>query len=310
MASKEIEIPGSAATVGKLKKIAAGQALNRRHFIAALGMTGAAAGTGLLSGCSSTSTSSAAGASVTSAQTSVLNFALNLEYLEATFYSFITQGVDLTGTAIVNSGAVTNAPGKLVFTGTNAQQITDMLNEIYYDEKNHVSTLIGLLGSAVVPRPAINLGAAGAITAVNALSIARLFEDVGVTAYAGATGLLSSGVLAYASQILAVEGFHAGALRLVSIQNPTIAAFVQADSLDVPPVDLGTAALEAAGPTAAGGIFSTAGATTFNASTPMGFPFSRTTSQVLSIVYGPGAPAGTKSGGFFPNGVNGTINTV
>jgi hypothetical protein len=311
MASKEIEIPGSAATVGKLKKIAASQALNRRHFITALGMTGAAAGTGLLSGCSSSTTStSVAGASATAAQTSVLNFALNLEYLEATFYSFVTQGADLTGAAIVNSGAVTNAPAKLVFTGTNAQQITDMLNEIYFDEKNHVTALLGLLGSSAVPRPAINLGAAGAITATNALSIARLFEDVGVTAYNGAVGLLSSSDLAYASQILAVEGFHAGALRLVSIQNPTIAAYVQADSLDVAPVDLGTAALEAAGPTAAGGIFSTAGATSFNASTPQGFPFSRTTSQVLSIVYGPGAPAGTKSGGFFPSGVNGTINTV
>ena len=148
MASNEIEILGSDATVGKLKKIAAGQALNRRHFIAALGMTGAAAGTGLLSGCSSSTTSTAAGASATAAQTDVLNFALNLEYLEATFYSFITQGTDLTGTAVVNSGAVTNAPGKLVFTGTNAQQITDMLNEIYFDEKNHVSTLIGLLGSS------------------------------------------------------------------------------------------------------------------------------------------------------------------
>jgi hypothetical protein len=311
MASNEIEIPGSTATVGKLKKIAAGQALNRRHFITALGMTGAAAGTGLLSGCSSTTSSvPAAGASATASQTPVLNFALNLEYLEATFYSFITTGADLTGAAIVNSGAITNPPAQLVFTGTNAQQITDMLNEICYDEKNHVTALLGVLGSAAVPRPAINLGAAGTITATNALSIARLFEDVGVTAYAGAVTALSTSALTYASQILAVEGFHSGALRLVSIQNPTIAAYVKADSLDVAPVDLGTAALEAAGPTAAGGIFSTAGAATTTTTTPAGFPFIRTTSQVLSIVYGPGAASGTKSGGFFPNGVNGSINTV
>jgi hypothetical protein len=131
-----------------------------------------------------------------------------------------------------------------------------------------------------------------------------------VTAYNGAASLLSTSDVAYAAQILAVEGFHAGALRLVSIQNPGIAAFLRADALDVAPVDLGTTALEAAGPNANGGIFSTAGAASFTANTPAGFPFARTTSQVLSIVYGPGAAAGTKSGGFFPNGVNGNINTV
>jgi len=301
MASNEIEILDPAATVGKLKKIAAGRALNRRSFITALGMTGAAAGAGLMSGCS-TSTSAVPTSTSSPAQTDILNFALNLEYLEATFYSFITQGTDLTGTAIAGSGAITGAPGKLTFTGTNAQQITDMLNEIYFDEKNHVSTLISLLGSAYVTRPAINLAAAGAITAINALSIARVFEDVGITAYTGA--------ITFASQILAVEGFHSGALRLVSIQNPTIDAYIQADSLDVPPADLGSATLEAAGPTATGGFFSTAGATTTNSTTPAGFEFSRTASQVLSIVYGPGAPAGTSSGGFFPNGVNGNIKKV
>ncbi len=71
------------------------------------------------------------------------------------------------------------------------RQITDMLNEIYFDELNHVTELRSLLGILAVPRPAINLAALGAITATNALSIARLFEDVGVTAYAGALAALS-----------------------------------------------------------------------------------------------------------------------
>ena len=56
MASNEIEILDPTATVEKLKKIAAGRALNRRRFLASLGMTGAAAGAGLLSGCSTTNT--------------------------------------------------------------------------------------------------------------------------------------------------------------------------------------------------------------------------------------------------------------
>lgn len=311
MASNEIEILDPTATVGKLKKIAAGRALNRRHFIAALGMTGAATGAGLMSGCTVGSSTVVSTTTAGAGETDILNFALNLEYLEATFYAYITQGTDLPAASIVNSGAITGAPGKLTFTGTNAQQITDLLNEIYFDEKNHVTTLLSLLGTAAVTRPAINLAAYATITATNALSIARLFEDVGVTAYAGATAALLSSNLVFSAQILGVESFHAGALRLVSIQNPTIAAYAKADSLDVAPLDPGTAALAANGPSASGGFFATYGKAT--AGTTAGMAISRTTSQVLAIVYGSGgvaASAGASSGGFFPNGVNGAIKTV
>jgi hypothetical protein len=247
------------------------------------------------------------------AQTDILNLILNIKYLEATFYSFITQGTDLTGTAVQNSGAITGSPAKIVFTGTNASQITDMVNEIYYDEINHVSTLIGVLGSSVVFRPAINLAAYGAITATNALSIARLLEDVGVTAIAGAASGLSTSDLAFASIILGAESFHSGAVRLVAIQNPTIAAYIGAGLLDVPPHDPGTAALAAAGPTASGGFFATAGGNISGGSEPSGFAYSRTSSQVLAIAFGsPGTPAtsGTTAGGFFPSGVNGNIKSV
>jgi hypothetical protein len=312
MASNETEVLDSAVSVEKLKKIAAGRALNRRHFLAALGMTSAAAGAGLMSGCSTTN-SVTASTSSSPAQTDALNFILNFKYLEATFYSFVTQGTDLTGSAVLNSGIVTGAPAKLTFTGTNAQQTTDLLNEIYYDEKNHVSTLISLLGSAGIARPALNLAAYGAITATNALSIARLLEDVGVTAITGAASGLSTSILTLVSQILGVESFHSGAVRLVNIQNPTIATYISAGSLDVPPYDPNSATQAAAGPTAAGAFFATAGATTANSSTSAGFAFSRTPSQVLSIVYGAvGAPAssGTTSGGFFPSGVNGNIKSV
>jgi hypothetical protein len=322
MASKEIEILDSDASVGKLKKIAASRAVNRRHFMAALGMTGAAAGAGLLSGCSTTTTAVAT-TSASLAQTDVLNFILNVKFLEATFYSYITQGTDLSGApflnsatrpvitaALLNSGPVTGAPAKLTFA---SQQITDMVNEIAYDEVNHVISLVSLLSSSVVFRPAINLGAYGAITANNAIAIARLLEDVSVTALAGAASLLSTSDLTITSQILATDSFHSGAVRLVSIQNPTIATYIKADSLDVPPIDLGSAAAAAAGPTAAGGMFPTAGSATSNASTPAGFVFNRTSSQVLAVAYGaPGAPAatGTTSGGFFPNGVSGNIKSV
>ena len=94
MASTEIEILDPAATVEKVKRIAAGRALNRRNFLAAFGMTGVAAGAGLMSGCNATTTSVPV-TSASPAETNLLNFALNLEYFEATFYSFITQGTDL-----------------------------------------------------------------------------------------------------------------------------------------------------------------------------------------------------------------------
>jgi hypothetical protein len=303
MASKEIEVLDPAATVEKLSSIATARALNRRNFMAALGMTGAAAGAALLSGCNA-STVTVSTTTVAPGESDVLNFALNLEYLEATFYSFITQGVDLPASSGVTagSGAITGAPAKLTFA---TQQITDQLNEIYFDELNHVIALRTLLASAAVPRPAINLAAAGAITAANALSIAREFEDVGATAYAGALAMLTSSSLSYATQILAVEGFHAGALRLVSIQNNV--TYSQADSLDVKPFDPGSAAAADAGPTSSGAFFATAGAASASSSTPAGFAFTRTTSQVLQILYGTAGVIGTTKGGFFPNGLNGLI---
>jgi hypothetical protein len=316
MASKEIEILDPAETVDKLNKIAAGRALNRRHFITALGMTGAAAGAGLMSGCNATTTPvvvSTAGAG----QTDILNFVLNLEYLQATFYSYLTRGADLPSTLTANSGAITNPPSALAVGTGITQQTIDLLNEIYFDESSHVTSLIKILSSAAVPRPAINLGAFGAITAANVIAIARLLEDVGVTSYANSVTGLTNTNATYAGQILGVESFHSGALRLISIQNgvtPTLAL----DGLDVPPADLSTSIN---GPTASGGFFPTNGggyptnSTYATASTvgAAGYVFARTTSQVLAILYGSStalAKSGTSVGGFFPSGVNGNITTI
>jgi hypothetical protein len=327
MASNVTEVLDPAAQVEKLKKIAAGRALDRRHFIAALGLTGAAAGAGLMSGCS-VSNSTVAATTAGQTQTNILNFALNLEFLEATFYSFVTTGGDIspsvTGVNLQGSGAIT---GQFATPAFASQQIIDLLNEIYFDEYNHVKTLQALLGSAAVPRPAINLGAFGAVTATNALSIARLFEDVGVTAYVGATAGLTTSNLTFAGQILAVESFHAGALRLLSIQNPSIAAYINTgDGLDVQPDDLGSPAAEAGGPTASGGFFPTSGGAIAPTNTTTGVAYARNPSGipgVLAILYGSLASGSatvtlaaskTTSGGFFPNGVNvnggSTLNTV
>lgn len=315
MASTEIEILDPAATVEQVKKIATGRALNRRNFLTAFGMTGVAAGAGLMSGCNATTTTVPV-TNASPAETGILTFALNLEYLEATFYSYLTTGADIApppgvtaNVSLAGSGPVTGAPALLALTGTNAQQTIDLLNEIYYDAYNHVAFLQGLLGSASVPRPAINLAAFGTVTATNALAIARLLKDVAVTAYNGAIPSLTTSNLTYASQILGTESSHGGALRLLNIQTGATAV-TTGDTLDVLPFDPGTAAIAAAGPTSSGGFIPTYGGA---AGTTAGIAYARTTSQVLAVLYGaPGtpAPAHTSSGGFFPKGVNGTITTV
>jgi hypothetical protein len=317
MTSNKSEILDPAASVEKLERIAEVRALNRRRLITILGMTGAVAGAGLMSSCSVSPNSASSTTAPTSSQISALTFVLNFKYLEATFYSYITQGADLSSSSTYGGGAITGAPAKLTFSGTYAAQITDMLNEIYYDETNHVNALRGLLGSAVVARPAINLAAYGTITSSNALSIARMLEDVGATALTGASASLSGSSLTFVSQMLIAESSHAGALRLVSIQNPAIAAYSKADSLDVAPVDPGTPVLTPltwAGPTASGGYFATSGGVYSALNTTVGLGIPRTSSQVLAILFatsvGTPANAGTTSGGFFPGGVNGPTNTV
>ena len=309
MASTEIENFDPTATVDKINKIAADRALNRRRFISALGMAGAAAGaTALMSGCTNASTSSVAVNASGVSQTNLLNFVLNLQYLEATLYSFITQGTDLPSNLTYGSGVITGAPSALSFTS----QINDLLNEVYYDEVNHVTYLQNILGSAAVSRPAINLAAFGTITTSNALSIGRLLEDVGVTAYTGVLPGLSSSNAAYVGQTLGADSFHSGALRLLSIQS-SVATINAGDGMDVAPTDPGNAAVSAAGPSANGAFFASTGGAIAATNTTEGLAYARTTSQVLAILYGAvGTPkaAGATSGGFFPSGVNGAISSV
>jgi hypothetical protein len=288
------------------------RAYSRRGFLGGVAATaGAAAITAAAAGCTSNPAPYVDAA--TQAQADVLNFALNLEYLEATLYAYIVTGKDLDSSLTGGGPAPTGAPGMLTF--PNAQ-IADLFAEIYFDEASHVSALRTAIGQIAVPRPQINLAALGAITTTNYLQIARLLEDVGVTAYAGAAAGLDGTNLTAAAQILAVEGFHTGALRLIAIQTGTpypssTPGYVPADGFDIKPADPGTVTLALAGPTTAnGGFFATnADGTAGQTNTFPGFAFQRTSSQVLAILYGNSA-TGTAKGGFFPNGVNGNITTV
>ena len=306
MADSPFEYPGS-----DLKQARPG--VNRRSFLAGtgVGIASTFAAAAAVVGCSSTAPYVNA---QTQSETDVLNFALNLEFLEATFYSYIVTGKDLDGGITGGGPAPQNPPAQITFAN---QQTADLFAEISFDEISHVTALRSVLSSLAIARPLINFAALAPISASNYIQHARLFEDVGVTAYAGAAASLSTpGNVTAAAQILAVEGFHTGALRLMAIQQnaaypSTLPGYVPPDGYDVIPADPGTIALAQAGPTLAkGGFFATAAVgTTGQNNTFTGFAYTRTTSQVLAIVYG-SATAGTAKGGFFPNGVNGNIKTV
>ena len=179
----------------------------------------------------------------------ILNFALNLEYLEAQFYVYAVSGAGLPASQLSGSTS-TGAQGAVVTTGTAPPRAVDFTGdptigqyarEIAADEAAHVAFLRTALGSAAVAQPAINISgglnadgspsaftaaarAAGVVPAngvfdpyaspANFLLGSFIFEDVGVTAYKGAAPLLTSKVfLEAAAGILAVEAYHAAIVR-------------------------------------------------------------------------------------------------
>ncbi|MBA8795401.1 hypothetical protein FHX74_003037 [Friedmanniella endophytica] len=283
---------------------------DRRNFLKAAGL----AGLGTL-GAAALVNSVAPTAEAAPSDSAVLNFALNLEYLEAQFYQMAHYGHGLPSSLTDGKGTRGGVTGghKVPFKSKYLMQLS---REIAIDELRHVEFLRKALGSAKVAQPAINLKssftaaarAAGLIGANqtfdpfanerNFLLGAFIFEDVGVTAYKGAAPLINNKTyLEAAAGILAVEAYHAGAVRgqidVLGLDAAADKISNARDSLD------GKSDLDQ-GPTMKGKVNVT----------PVdgnGIAYSRTPGQVLNIVYlNPGA---VKKGGFFPNGVNGAVNT-
>ena len=225
--------------------------LSRRGFLATAGTAAAAVAVGCNDATAPATAPPAlpgAGTPPAFSDTDILNFALNLEYLEAEFYLRAATGAGIpaadagTGAGTVVGGAkVTGATnGTTLVPLTAAQQ--EFINIIAQDEYNHVKFLRAALGSLAIPRPNIDL-----LNSFNALATAAtvglaspltpltsfnpfanfqsflvggfVFEDVGVTAYHGGAGLLTpkSPYLTPAAQILAVEAYHAAALRTLLV---------------------------------------------------------------------------------------------
>ena len=89
----------------------------------------------------------------------ILNFALNLEYLEGEYYQRGVYGVGLPGnitTGLGNHGGVSG--GSQVPFQSNV--VRDVSAEVANDEKNHIIYLRSVLGSKAVSEPTISLDAA------------------------------------------------------------------------------------------------------------------------------------------------------
>ena len=302
---------------------------DRRAFLKYAGLSTVAAGAALTGACSGNGNGNGNGDNGGGGQTAltdedILNFALNLEYLEAEFYSYAATGMGLPASLLGGTGRQGSVKGgRMVnFSDTLVRQYA---NEIAADERAHVVFLRTALGSAAVAEPAIDVSAsatsafskaavaAGLITQgqtfdpyasdENFLLGAFIFEDVGVTAYKGASPLLkSSTFLSAAAGILAAEAYHAGLVRTVlyakGIQAPTLVDATEAisnarDSLDNPIDD-------------DQGVRGSNGASNIVPTDSNGIAYSRSAGDVLNIVYLTAAAA--DRGGFFPNGVNGKID--
>ncbi|MGZ0153645.1 ferritin-like domain-containing protein [Kribbella sp. WER1] len=305
--------------------------VDRRRFLRAAGVVGAGAGLaggGLLAGGALSPASADTGVGVdlglgiggheSGAKLSdgaVLNFALNLEYLEAEFYLRAVRGYGLPATEVLGKGRPGAVHGgrKVRF---QSKVVKAYAEEIAADELAHVKFLRKALGAAAVARPAIDIDAAFTAAAQaaglikpgqkfdayanenNFLLAAYVFEDVGVTAYKGAAPLVTNKTyLEAAAGILAVEAYHAANIRTTLVARglgvPSVAISNARDSLDgKTDLDQGT-------------IYH--GKINIVPADQNGIAFSRAADQVLNVVYL--TPKKATKGGFFPAGVNGEINT-
>ena len=305
---------------------------SRRQFLGTAGLIGAGA---VLASCAPATAATPGKANLDIA---VLNFALNLEYLEAAFYLAAVgrlgelDGIGGSAAIILPTGtnstqkAFTGARDGKGMTFTNPD-VAAYAQEIAQDELNHVLFLRKVLKGAAVDRPVLDIGPAFGAAAKAATGVAGaaafspydteaqadlyflhgafIFEDVGVTAYKGAARLITddsaNGVLESAAGILAVEAYHAGQIRTILYANR---AKQTGFGVDVQTLIQKISDLRGAvgGGKDQGLVLNGKG--NINPTDADSVAFSRSTDEVLNIVY-----LGDKSkpGGFFPNGLNGAI---
>lgn len=313
---------------------------DRRDFLRyAGGFTAAAAGAALVSACggddnddggSTTPTPTPTPTPTTSATSGVsdadlLNFLLNIEYLQAQFYALATTGKGLADDQLTGTGTAGKVSGgaKVTFTDPVVGQ---MAAELAQDQFAHVQFIRGALGTAAVAQPAIDLSvsatsafstaarAAGFITTGetfdpyanedNFLLAAFLLEDLGVSAYRGTAGLIkSTALLQVVSGLMSTEGYHAALVRTTlytkGATNPALIA--RADGLSNARDGFdGASELDQ-------GISDRGDASNIVPTNADGLVLGRSPKQTLNVLFM--SATATDRGGFFPSGVNGSIKT-
>ncbi len=137
----------------------------------------------------------------------VLNYALTLEFFEATLYKTLL------------------GLGKLQ--GKDLQYVT-LFGQHEQAHVNAVQSTVQKLGGTPVTQGNYNFAAAGPTdTREQVLGILATVEQVGVSAYLGAAGYIQNkDILAAAASIMQVEGRHTSVIRFLLDQPPVPDAFV------------------------------------------------------------------------------------
>ena len=264
----------------------------------------------------------------------ILNFALNLEYLEGEYYTRGATGQGLPASATTGTGVAGGVNG-----GTLVPFATpyffEIAAKISIDEQDHINFLRSQLGSAAVARPLIDLAGSfqAAAVASGAVAAGQVFNpfadevsfflgaftltEVGLTAYTGAAALIQNpAILSAASSILAIEAYHAGAIRGVLTQSSVGfgsagLATASADAAKGSAVPFQSQAIANAQSqlsgqlTGVGVTFPQNQSARISGTDQNSLAFRRTPQQVISVVEGGPNHAG---GNFFPNGLNGNIH--
>jgi len=244
----------------------------------------------------------------------IVNFQLNLEYLEADYYLRGSMGVTADQVFGSSQGAPVKGGARVRFSSPVRE---GMIRNIAGNEVAHVRFAQQITGSRAIRRPPIDFEAGFAAVAAAAglrdfnpfasemdfFLGGMLFEDVGISVLKGsARKLRSLSLRESAAGLLGSEGYHMGAVRSVLYKMGEPARSRAAaisnlrdrldgpQDLDQPPVKVGE--MSNIAPANENGI-----------------AFGRTPQHALNIVYGKPGP-GIMAGGFFPEGFNGRIRST